>query len=264
LLLLELLLYFFIRQGYSHDLLFWLFTDSVRETIRGHTFEYRNRPNEPCETVLGKERCFKDLVDLAVAAGLTVETQMVTAAGTTPGKPSTTIYARMCFDRVLADRARKEYSEEIQAQVLGNIAGHQPRCSDWHPPTSASKRSFEGSDTQTFEIKDTPVGPVSYQIITRSTFGIYQFLGRILAEEATENVRLRGRTNLSEDTRILSVLRDAGGPCFVSLAFEGHYYCVPDEGAEPTKRIFSLLAQLLALKTQTNDLAITPVVRVAP
>jgi len=31
-----------------------------------------------------------------------------------------------------------------------------------------------------------------------------------------------------------------------------------------TKRIFSLLAQLLALKTQTNDLAITPVVRVAP
>ena len=43
--------------------------------------------------------------------------------------------------------------------------------------------------------------------------------------------------------------------------FDGTYYCVPRQGAENTKRIFSLLAQLLALKTQAGDLAITPTVR---
>jgi len=35
----------------------------------------------------------------------------------------------------------------------------------------------------------------------------------------------------------------------------------PKEGAESTKAIFSLLAQLIALRTP-NDLAITPAVRV--
>jgi hypothetical protein len=53
---------------------------------------------------------------------------------------------------------------------------------------------------------------------------------------------------------------DAGG-CFSELVFEGVHYCIPRQGAENTKRTFSLLAQLLALKTQAGDLAITPTVR---
>jgi len=39
--------------------------------------------------------------------------------------------------------------------------------------------------------------------------------------------------------------------------------CVPAEGAENTKRIISLLAQLLALKTPQSELPFTPTVRVA-
>jgi hypothetical protein len=38
---------------------------------------------------------------------------------------------------------------------------------------------------------------------------------------------------------------------------------VPKEGADNTKRIFSLLATLVALNTTVNDLAITPTVRIA-
>jgi hypothetical protein len=48
------------------------------------------------------------------------------------------------------------------------------------------------------------------------------------------------------------------------MSFEGKSYCVPEKGAESTKRIFSLLGQLLALKTQSGDLNATPVVRVTP
>jgi len=50
--------------------------------------------------------------------------------------------------------------------------------------------------------------------------------------------------------------------CFAELSYNADRYCVPEEGSHHTKRIFSLLSQLIALKTQTNDLAITPVVRI--
>ena len=45
--------------------------------------------------------------------------------------------------------------------------------------------------------------------------------------------------------------------------FDGDY-CVLEHDAANTKRIFSLLAELLALKTMANELAITPLVRVVP
>jgi hypothetical protein len=102
------------------------------------------------------------------------------------------------------------------------------------------------------------------QLMLWLPYCVYRFLGRILAAEATEDIRLRQDTNLAEDTRLLAVTDGSGGPCFVSISFEGKPYCVPENGAEPTKRIFSLLAQLLALKTQSGDLNATPVVRVTP
>jgi hypothetical protein len=71
--------------------------------------------------------------------------------------------------------------------------------------------------------------------------------------------------NPNEDNRMLAI--DSGpssGGCFVDIGFTGEFYCVPERGAENTKRIFSLLAQLIALKTQPTDLAITPTVRVIP
>jgi hypothetical protein len=54
------------------------------------------------------------------------------------------------------------------------------------------------------------------------------------------------------------------GGCLVDINFEEEYYCVPMHGAENTKRILGLLAQLLALNTNINDLAITPTVRALP
>jgi hypothetical protein len=76
-------------------------------------------------------------------------------------------------------------------------------------------------------------------------------------------IMLRGRRDRNEPDRIplLEISTDSSGGCFVDLHFEGQYYCAPKEGAETTKAIFSLLAQLIALRTP-NDLAITPAVRV--
>jgi hypothetical protein len=48
----------------------------------------------------------------------------------------------------------------------------------------------------------------------------------------------------------------------VEAKFDGEFYCEPLKHSENTKRIFSILAQLIALKTRTVALAITTAVRV--
>ena len=64
-----------------------------------------------------------------------------------------------------------------------------------------------------------------------------------------------------EDPQLLQFLRNLGGDCFVHTWFRDGSYCVPEEAAT-TKRIFALLAQLIAIQTAAADLSITPVVRV--
>ena len=260
---------YFLHQGYPRSLLFWLFTDSVRVTINGVKHEIRNLPDRDCEPdpKSHRESCFSDMVKSALATGLTVETvvdQHLPAASAGGGqqkesKPVTIVYARLCYDQVLADRAPQDFGSEVNSAVMFSGAQHRPTCGGWKPDTKKL-----GGDTLTFEWVGTPRGTIRYEIITRSTFGIYQFLGRILSQHTNDLIRIPIAPDSEEDNRILAVTTESSGGCFVDINFDGNFYCVPQKGAENTKRIFSLLAQLLALKTQTQDLAITPTVRVAP
>jgi hypothetical protein len=260
---------FLIHQGYSHELLYWLFFDSIRETIRGRTVEYRNLPSEPCENVLGKERCFRHLINTAITNGLTVEAKTVRTTVSGNGSsgstgrgngPTTEEFARFCFDDVLAAQTTKDYRPEEDSQPLLAPSAHEPRCgTKW---AETPKTAAYEADTLTFELRDPVYGLVKYRIRPRSTFGIYQFLGRIVTEGRSESVRLRERRD-TEERRLFAIERGwPMGSCFIDVKFEGEYYCVPLNRSANTKRIFSILAQLLALKTQTGDLAITPTVRV--
>ena len=239
---------FFIRQGYSRELLFWLFADSVRETAQGHTVEFLNDldPVLACQVTHGQRRCFSDMVDIALASGLTIEEKVVE-------KPSAALIARFCFDQVLADRAKKEYSPDISKFLVASV--HRPRCKidPWlqRPERDTLEFTFEGS----------PLGTIKYEIVPRSGFGIYQYLGHVLALQQEQTFRMRGRLFPVEDTRILAVERSGMRDCLVDVNFEDEYYCVPLRGAENTKRIMGLLTQLVALNTRTQDLAITPAFR---
>jgi hypothetical protein len=64
------ILNYFIRQGYSRELLFWLFTESVRVTAMGKTIEFLNDPDErrSCDIVRGRQECFRHMVDVAMAS----------------------------------------------------------------------------------------------------------------------------------------------------------------------------------------------------
>jgi hypothetical protein len=258
---------FFIRQGYERELLFWLFTESVRVSTREGVVEFRNDPDSAvaCEPGGARERCFSNIIDLALATGLTVETRSEKSAS--GGRP--VVYGRLCFDRVLMQRARREYPPEMFTELQTVVAGqHRPRCGivPWINADGAAGKKKGGTpasaatDTLRFEVLGSTQGPLRFEITTRSVYGIYQFLGRIVR---TDNpIRLRGR---GDDELLLTIVRrDVLTSCFVALDFEGIAYCVPNEGAENTKRVFGLLTQLLALRTLVGDLAITPTVRVAP
>jgi hypothetical protein len=273
---------YFVRQGYSRELLFRLLTDSVRVQRRQGSgwvplgeFKndvnfYANR-NDRCSdpTMPPKLRCFDDMIDLAVGSGLTTESRTIQKAvsggegGKSSGgqqKPQTVIYGRLCFDVFARRQAATEYAKELQDKLLP--VGPTPHlyCGSqtWNP----EKEQRPGStDTLTYE-----VGMLRFEIVTRSTFGIYQFLGNILRENLMEQVTMRGPKQYKEDPQLLVVRTfPSPEPCFVELAFEEHeYFCVPRKGAQNTKRIFSMLVQLIALKTQAGDLSITPVVRITP
>ena len=67
------------------------------------------------------------------------------------------------------------------------------------------------------------------------------------------------------DRHILTVLKGEPATCFASAAvFNIGAYCVPIDGAQNTKSIFSILSQLLALKTTTGDLQLLPTIRLLP
>jgi hypothetical protein len=270
---------YFIRQGYPHELLYWLFADAVRETVGGRTTEFRNVPMEACDDGVGGPRCFRHLVDVAVANGLTVESKSIETIssgkgnsaerpvqGSNTGSLRIEVYARFCFDPVVADRVIKDYLHNEIPSGLRASKDYQPRCgTPWTVPATTTAKAGGVNDILTFQVNDPNYGLIRYEIITRSTFGIYQFLGQILNEEATERVRLHRNLHV-RDTRLLAVEQQGmyAGSCFVELKYEGGYYCVPANGGENTKQTFSILAQLLALKTQTGDLAITPAVRITP
>ena len=316
------ILNYFIRQGYSRELLFWLFTELVRVTAMGKTIEFLNDPDErrSCDIVRGRQQCFRHMVDVAMASGLTVETELEKKSGDGKGgrksakgggeheeggekhegggkggkggqggsegggsatninvnveagggdkgggdskgggKSIARTLARFCFDSVLARRAHRDYGPEILDHLLTRaIAGHRPRCKDpqWckiRMPTptrwySVSKgRSSARSSMRSFRARR------SASTSSSAASGL----------NVQDTLEMRGTLDPSEDRHILTVARDSSIGCFAEVVFGGEYYCVPMRGAENTKRIIGLLAQLIALNTNTLDLSITPTVRLS-
>lgn len=278
---------YFIRQGYSREMLFWLFTDSVEITFHGRTYGYRYDPpgDYGCPQGEPRRRCFIDFVQLATASGLTVEEKTLQKAGGGEksggsesqgggGKATTTVFARFCFNRALASRAQRFMPRAILAQFESDfdVPGllFDPKCGGpWNPLATAS---IPQADTFTFH-----VGQVSYKITPRSAYGVFEFLGTVMKAER-EGLQplsatyippgrdITGPPTLStvaeiEDRHLITVIHDGAGPCFAHTWFYDGDYCVP-QSATTTKRIFGLLAQLIAIQTAAADLAITPVVRI--
>ena len=267
------ILNFFIRQGYSRELLFWLFMDSVEVTVGRNTIGFQFNPpyDYGCPQQDLRKRCFREWTELATVTGLSVDQH--TEKGEN-GKIAS--YSRFCFDDVLGRRGQAAMNQAspgrlqyIMAKYVdpGTLQALSPKCgSPWPKETDTQATT----DTLKFH-----VGQLQFEILPRSAYAIYQFLGKLLRQQngglefdesqipeyiRKEDIRPELST-VKEDKQLLNVvLNQSTSECFAETRFIDGYYCVPEEGSANTKRIFGLLAQLLALQTSASDLAITPTV----
>jgi hypothetical protein len=120
-------------------------------------------------------------------------------------------------------------------------------------------------DPRTVTFRDRKGETVKLRVFPRSTFSIFQYLGRLVAYGDAGQIKLQteeaiGRAPLRDET--LFAVNSGGGDCFLSVDY-GRTYCVPDDALN-TKRILGLLAQLLALNTSVRDVSITPQVQLLP
>jgi hypothetical protein len=156
-------------------------------------------------------------------------------------------------------------------------AQYYPICGTWSATQTPKKGSGLGTNTSSgvqqlsVEVKGRTGYPVwdihtlgnhSIEIGTRSTFSMYNFLGSLAREQDSEINRMVDPT--VEDRHVLTINQGQPVGCFVSAVLEFGVYCVPIDGAANTKRTFSILSQLLALKTTTGDLQIQPILRLLP
>jgi hypothetical protein len=286
---------YFIRQDYPRELLFWLFADSFQFGPPGPAGigYYYNPPDSygcPRDARDVKHSCFKEWVLIAVLSGLTVEEQTIqkpeTAKGnnnqnsdnsssnnTTGAKkpPPKTIVPRFCFSPVLAEQAKNRLGPELTAKI-GSFMPFDPNtvrpiCGTKWDPTQQAKQP----QADTFELN---IGRFQFRIVSRSAFGVFQFLGNLMRVE-DENIQPSDKAfvpradeagppqmhTTPSDPNLITVLRQSDERCFSHTWFYDGDYCVPESAAN-TKRIFSLLAQLTAIETEASDLAITPIVRV--
>jgi hypothetical protein len=291
---------YFIRQNYPRELLFWLFADSFQVGPPGFGalgYDFNPPVSYGCPASDPAKLCFREWVWVAVLAGLTVEEKTIvkpaagagesqkpkSGTGSTKG-PTTTIVARFCFSPQLARQARLQMGPEkadriVSTFVPGGLAGLHavsPICGQWSDADAKLKSTQPQSDTFDFY-----VGPKRFRVISRSAYGVFEFLGNLMriqrdnvpptndantpqrpdyfGQEATVPPQLL--TTLT-DTKLISVLQNGGSErCFSHTWFYDGDYCVP-ESATNTKRIFSLLSQLIAIETTASDLSITPIVRV--
>jgi hypothetical protein len=281
---------YFIRQGYSRELLFWLFTDSFSVTIPGKgTFGYHFNPPDDygCSRADPKHRCFIDWVHNASFSGLTVEEKTIQTAsaaspkggagsgGAEPPKKAST-YARFCFSPILAEEAAAKVSPSLVQAATRDL--DVPRTALYSSPLTCgsdwSKQTED--DTPQPDILPLTAAGFTFTITPRSAYGVFEFLGTLMKlqqrnvgpsqyafiplgrEYATRPPVLE---TVHEDSHLITVVQDLGGECFVHTWFDDGEYCVPEQ-ATTTKRIFGLLAQLIAIQTSTSDLSITPIVRV--
>jgi hypothetical protein len=287
---------YFIRQGYPRELLFWLFTDSFELTLGPHKVGYHYNPPDDygCSPLDPRHRCFVDWVHAATLTGLTVEELTeekssggagaakggAEASGSAAGKPATTVFSRFCFNSVLAQEARALVTSDEAMRVKADLDVKNDAQLYQSDLTCGSPAWQPAKTAGTPQPDILPLtfsnGELKFTIVPRSAYGVFEFLGTLmkiqrekLSPAADAFIPANRQyaaappnlVTVHEDPQLLQVTRNLGGDCFVHTWFNDGDYCVPEDAAT-TKRVFGLLAQLIAIQTAATDLSITPIVRV--
>jgi hypothetical protein len=245
---------YFSEQGVAQETLMLLFTEKIVKEQAGKVTVLVNDPFDPSfDTPDG----FRHLVDLAIIYGISAEPQPGTKPAYLSDNSDTNSDTkgskkngngnfgpswRLCFDRAAF-------------APIAKPAGNSPMCGS----------KVKSPDPRIVSYFTQEGVPVKLKVFPRSAFGIFQYLGRLLAKGAEEPLALhsetaKGNGPLRDEQLFVIEQGKTGAGCFISTSYGGADYCVPDS-AFNTKRVLGLLVQLIALNTSIRDIAITPTVQ---
>ncbi len=269
-----------LHEGFSRELIYRLAVETVTVYDAQGLHRYVNDPAS--DTYGGFELFF----DAALSHGVTVESFETPAPSPRAGegglqasddRPRTITTSRLCFDPALVTNP----ADLQDAAATGNECGERP------PPAAGATQSSQDDLRATYlacaaeasqpRAKSGQTLSVATQnrvcahlggrifaveLSTRSLFGIYSYLGGLLRQNRVVQLGGLGADVEPRTTGPLLVVNlDNRGPCFAKAALE-KTYCIPEDGAENLKEVFSLLNALQAVKTSPGDLPITPAVRI--
>jgi hypothetical protein len=252
-----------IRDGYSREMLYWLFVDSFKFTLPDSTvFGYRYNPPDDygCSQYEPKRRCFIDWIHIATLTGLTVEEKSALKKGAEESERTT--YARFCFDQFLAQQARATMSPALI----------QASAEDFDVPASSLYASSLTCGADAWDPLATANSSLPYRIplfldkVTleinpRSANGIFRFLGTLtklqrdhvrpsnnatIAAGRDDAVEPPSLTTVHDDPNLLTIVPKGTGLCFAEAHFNNIDYCVPNT-ATTTENIFNFLIQLTGI-----------------
>jgi hypothetical protein len=245
-----------LHQGFARELIFDLVIEKATITPQGgEPFVIYNDPSDA-----KRFEIFQGYIKEAMMHGLTTESFLAPdetadtsdSADGRPSKPKLTPHAQLCYDRALATpAARLDFPKDA------NLCSATPVAQTAAAASSNLTVNLHGQQLQIV-------------VTTRSVYGMFAYLGGMIAHENMDQVRLHAYPELTSETTVdaplLTVTKGTvgGRGCFIGVGYEGRDYCVPQDGADNTKKIFNILNALLALKTTSGDLPVTQTVRIAP
>jgi hypothetical protein len=153
-----------------------------------------------------------------------------------------------------------------QPTDLSKSAGSQPSGGNTGTPSSlclngacaASKTQKAGMGIKArnypwaYEFYD-PYDHAIIQITTRSARGMYQYLGRLVAQQEKGLPAMLFLSALSNDMDLFKVVINGGSiGCFTSVTYSSVNYCIPTD-AYNSKYTLSLLHEIVNLETKPNS-----------
>jgi hypothetical protein len=267
-----------LKQGFPRELVYRLAVQDVTVYDEKGLHRYLNDPSSNSYLV------FNVYMAAAMSHGITTETFLQQgpaphdaaggggadkskaggeAGGLTPG-------ARLCVDPTLVSdpKAMDDVSQS------GNECGKRPVVLPAADTTNGAldfKAAYDAcsaagaspsADAQHNRVCAHLNGKVIItQLNTRSLFGIFQYLGGLVATGADVPLKHEGTAaEVQADGTLLRVTHDRQD-CFAALDWDQHY-CVPRGPNKNLREVFSIINALQALKTAPGDLPATQAVRI--
>ncbi len=281
-----------LHQGYQRQLLFFLTIAKAKITPLGPDFKPDpNRPpyylyNDPDGAQTNYQE-FVGHIELAMEAGLTTDVavepkadesgsadQVIAAAPAPPSAPG----AKSGGVEFVVKAAAKPAPRVVECldEALQSTRGHTfvKALKAQHQPVHLCGEAAAGPQKNVVFWRDSngQVEAQQIEIVFRSTYEIFRYLGALINEQDTKDARdcanqpshaaptICDYTMPDTPTPIGPLFRVEPGSvaetCFTAVTYSNRRYCVPNGGQDldMTKDVFNILISLIALKQSPGDL----------